>query len=153
MPTFACSSSATVKRTGPTIQCQCLRTMYGSAKSSLADYQSPAQPDVPGRAADHHAERAGLDDPVHALVQQLKLIRTQREVHFALLARRELDSPHPPQLHDRPRDARQLVVKVELHDLRSRARTRVPYETTHAGGPVRADLGGLGPQCPGPGRP
>ena len=84
-----------------------------------------------GRRRNPDVERARLDDRPIVEAVELQVGGSQREADDFRLARRKLDLAERLQLADRARDARDAIVRVELHDFLGRAPAAVGDPRRH----------------------
>lgn len=93
----------------------------------LPDREFPPQANVLRPAADAHAERARLDQPLHVAIEHSQLGGSKSERHRRALARREVNAAESFQLDDWPRNRRQHITNVQLRDFIPGARARGIY--------------------------
>src|SRR5690606_5114803 len=78
-------------------------------------------------AADHHRERARLDDEPHGSIPEREVARMERERDRAGLAGAQRDPPEAAKPAHGRRDRCDVVAHVELHDLVALARAGVRH--------------------------
>ena len=81
----------------------------------------------------HDFEAAGLDHPLHPLVEERQLVGADGELDLLRFACLKVDSPEPFQLRNRTGHRADHVVDVELHHLVGGGLAAVGHD--HGGGP------------------